>query len=88
MGIAVAARGAVVVDDRLRTGEPHVFAVGDVNGAVVDAETDKVLGVAILAHDAQEVVNTVALAMRTLRDGIWTHPSMTEALNDDLFGAL
>jgi pyruvate/2-oxoglutarate dehydrogenase complex dihydrolipoamide dehydrogenase (E3) component len=179
-GIAVDARGAVVVDEHLRTSVPHVFAVGDVNGgpqhtyvslddfrivlsqlagdgrrstrdrvavphtvfttpplarvglteaqaratgravrvarrrvadmatvprarivgeargvmtAVVDAETDAVLGVAILAHDAQEVINTVALAMRhgvtasELRDGIYTHPSMTEALND-LFGNL
>ena len=75
---------------------PRAKIVGDDRGfmkAVVDAETDAVLGVAILAHDAQELVNTVALAMRlgatatTLRDGIWTHPSMTEALND-LFGAL
>ena len=180
VGIAVDEHGAVVVDEHLRTGQPHVFAVGDVNGgpqhtyvslddyrivldqlpgqgrrttsdwvavphtvfttpplgrvgmtedqaratgrpvrvavrrvadmatvprarivgdarglmkAVVDAEMYEVLGVALLAHDAQEIVNTVALAMRlgatasTLRDGIWTHPSMTEALND-LFGAL
>ena len=60
---------------------------------VVDAETDLVLGARLFHVDAQEVVNLVALAMRTgttatqLRDGIWTHPSSTEALNEVL-GAL
>jgi pyruvate/2-oxoglutarate dehydrogenase complex dihydrolipoamide dehydrogenase (E3) component len=75
---------------------PRARIVGEPRGvmkAVVDAETDAVLGVAILAHDAHEIINTVALAMRhgvtatELRDGIYTHPSMTEALND-LFGNL
>lgn len=31
-GVAVDERGYVVVDDRLRTSAPHIFAVGDVNG--------------------------------------------------------
>lgn len=31
-GVAVDGRGYVVVDDRLRTSVPHIFAVGDVNG--------------------------------------------------------
>ena len=48
------------------------------------------LGAALHSTDAQEVVNLVALAMRAgitaaqLRDGIWTHPSSTEALNEVL----
>lgn len=75
---------------------PRARIVGDTRGvmkAVVDAATGEVLGVTVLAHDAHEVINTVAVAMRLgatasqLRDGIYTHPSMTEALND-LFGAL
>jgi pyruvate/2-oxoglutarate dehydrogenase complex dihydrolipoamide dehydrogenase (E3) component len=175
VGIETGARGAVVVDEHLRTSLPHVFALGDVNGgpqftyvslddyrvvldqltgagtrsttdrvavphvvfttpplarvgmtetearasgrtvriavrevadmstvprakivgdargmmkAIVDAETDEVLGVTMLAHDAHEVINIVALALRLrasatmLRDGIYTHPSMAEALND------
>lgn len=178
-GVRTTARGAVEVDEYLRTSRPHIFAVGDVNGGpqftyislddyrivadqlvgtgkrstadrvavpytlfmtpplarvgltetearaagrpvrvaakavadmvavprpkivgetrgmmkfVVDAETDAILGAAILGVDAQELVNTVALAMRggtsasTLRDSIWTHPSSTEALNDVLAG--
>ncbi|GAB2473787.1 reactive chlorine resistance oxidoreductase RclA [Promicromonospora xylanilytica] len=174
-GIETDARGAVVVDEHLRTTQPHVYAVGDVNGgpqftyvslddyrivldhlvgegrrttadrkavgfalfmtpplarvglteaearatgrpllvarrqvaematvprarivhdhrgvmkAVVDAETDEILGVTMLSHDSHETINTVALAMRhgitasRLRDEIYTHPSMTEAFND------
>lgn len=176
-GIAVDARGAIEVDDLLRTSAPGVFAVGDVNGGpqqtyvsyddhrivlaqlaggaprsradrvavpttvfttppfarvgwserearkagadivvhakpvaqiaamprpktlgethgiiklVVDRGTDQVLGAALHTVDAQELVNLIALAMRTgttasaLRDGIWTHPSTTEALNEVL----
>ena len=175
VGIAVDDRGAIVVDEYLRTSLPHVFAVGDVNGgpqftyvslddyrivldqltgegkrstagriavpavtfmtpplarvgmtetqaratgrpvkvatrkvtdmatvprarivgetrglmkAVVDAKTDAVLGATILAYDAHELINFIALAMRhgitatSLRDEIYTHPSMTEAFND------
>jgi pyruvate/2-oxoglutarate dehydrogenase complex dihydrolipoamide dehydrogenase (E3) component len=70
--------------------------VGDPRGlvkALVDAETDEVLGVTMFAHDAHEVINVIAVALRhgatatELRDGIYTHPSMTEALND-VFGNL
>lgn len=70
---------------------PRAKIVGDARGvmkAVVDAETDEVLGVAMLAHDAHETVNTLAVALRlgatatVLRDGVYTHPSMTEAFND------
>lgn len=72
---------------------PRPKAVGEVHGLVkliVDAETDLVLGAALHCIDAQEVVNLVALTMRAgvtasdLRDGIWTHPSSTEALNEVL----
>lgn len=72
---------------------PRASIVGDTRGLmkfVIDAETDAVLGAALLSVDAQELVNTVALAMRsgttasTLRDSIWTHPSSTEAFNEVL----
>ncbi|MCX8564350.1 FAD-dependent oxidoreductase [Mycolicibacterium mucogenicum] len=179
-GVRTAPSGAVLVDEHLRTNQPHIFAVGDVNGGpqftyislddyrvvldqlvgagtrttadrtavpyvlfmtpplarvglteraaraagheikvaamnvaematvprarivgepvgrmkvVVDAVTDLVLGAALLGHDSHEVINTVALAMRhripasALRDSIYTHPSMTEALNQ-LLGTL
>ena len=60
---------------------------------VVNADTDEILGAALLSYDSHEVINTVALAMRhgitatQLRDEIYTHPSMTEAFNQ-LLGAL
>ncbi|QRP47730.1 FAD-dependent oxidoreductase [Amycolatopsis sp. FDAARGOS 1241] len=176
-GIETDARGAIVVDEFLRTSRPHIFALGDVNGGpqftyvslddsrivldqligegkrsttdrvavphtlfmtpplatvglteneartqgraikiasrpvaeivamprayvveetrglmkfVIDAETDEILGAALLSVDAQELINSVALAMRhgiraaELRDAIYTHPSSTEAFNDVL----
>lgn len=57
---------------------------------VVDADTDLLLGARLFHVDSQEVINLLALALRTgvtatdLRDGIWTHPSSTEALNEVL----
>ncbi|MEV5574717.1 FAD-dependent oxidoreductase [Spirillospora sp. NPDC052269] len=176
-GVELTDRGAVAVDEHLRTSQPHIYAIGDVNGGpqftyislddhrivadqlvgtgkrstkdrravpnttfvtpplstvgltekaareaghrvkvarkpvaqiaamprarivgetrglmkvVVDADTDLVLGAALLSVDSQEMINTVALALRhdvtasELRDAIYTHPSSTEALNEVL----
>ncbi|MGK5444465.1 FAD-dependent oxidoreductase [Micromonospora sp. URMC 105] len=173
-GVRSAARGAAEVDEQLRTSQPHIYALGDVNGGpqftyiayddsqivldhlvgegrravpdrvavphtvfmtpplatvglsetdaraaghrvkvasrpvaeisrmprtraveetrgfmkfVIDAESDQILGAALLCIDAQELINTVALAIRhgitatDLRDGIYSHPSSTEAFN-------
>lgn len=75
---------------------PRPKTVGETRGiakVVVDADTDEVLGFAYHGVDSQEVVNLVALAMRTgttaaqLRDGIWVHLSSTELLNE-LLGEL
>ncbi|MFG1918598.1 hypothetical protein [Micromonospora sp. NPDC048898] len=72
---------------------PRARIVGDTRGLmkfVIDAETDEILGAALLSVDSQELINTVALAMRGgttaggLRDAIWTHPSSTEAFNEVL----
>jgi pyruvate/2-oxoglutarate dehydrogenase complex dihydrolipoamide dehydrogenase (E3) component len=72
---------------------PRPKTVGDPRGVikvVVDAESDQVLGARLFHGDSQEVINLLALAMRAgvtatgLRDGIWTHPSSTEALNEVL----
>jgi pyruvate/2-oxoglutarate dehydrogenase complex dihydrolipoamide dehydrogenase (E3) component len=74
---------------------PRPKILGETHGLVkviVDAETDHVLGATLFCVDAQDVINLVALAMRTgatagqLRDGIWTHPSTTEAFNEVLTG--
>lgn len=75
---------------------PRAGIVAETRGmmkVVVDADTDEILGAALLSYDSHEVINTVALAMRhgitasQLRDEIYTHPSMTEAFNQ-LLGAL
>ncbi|HEY3465576.1 MAG TPA: FAD-dependent oxidoreductase [Amycolatopsis sp.] len=70
---------------------PRAYTVEETRGVmkfIVDADTDLILGAALLSIDAQEVINTVALAMRhnitatELRDAIYTHPSTTEAFNE------
>ncbi|MFI7611104.1 dihydrolipoyl dehydrogenase family protein [Nonomuraea terrae] len=72
---------------------PRAYVVEETRGLmkfVIDAETDEILGAALLSVDAQEIINTIALAMRhhvtaaELRDAVYTHPSSTEALNDVL----
>ncbi|WP_181808103.1 FAD-dependent oxidoreductase [Streptomyces shenzhenensis] len=72
---------------------PRAKIVGETRGLmkfVIDAATDRILGAALLSVDSQELINTVALAMRhgvtaaELRDTIYTHPSSTEAFNEVL----
>lgn len=179
-GIATTSRGGIVVDEYMRTSQPHIFALGDVNGGpqftyvslddsrivldqlvgegkrstadrrsvprtlfispplatvglterearaagyrikvgsqnvdeifamprayiveetrgmmkfIIDLDTDLILGAALLSVDSQEMINVVALAMRSgttatqLQESIYTHPSSTEALND-VIGAI
>jgi pyruvate/2-oxoglutarate dehydrogenase complex dihydrolipoamide dehydrogenase (E3) component len=55
--------------------------------AVIDAHSDQVLGFAMLGAEAGEVTSVVQAAMlgklpyTTLRDTIWSHPTMSEGLN-------
>lgn len=171
-GVKINERGAIAVDDSLRTTAPHIWAMGDVRGgelfdylsiddfriirnqlfgdkkrnlkdripvpfviftdpplahigmteeeaikqgqtiqvaripaavvprartlhnmdgmlkAVVNSDTGRILGCTLLCADAPEIINTVAMAMKTgqhysfLRDFIFTHPSMNEGLNE------
>jgi pyruvate/2-oxoglutarate dehydrogenase complex dihydrolipoamide dehydrogenase (E3) component len=75
------------------TAMPRAYAVQETRGLmkfVINAETDEILGAALLSIDAQELINIVAIAIRheitatDLRDGIYTHPSSTEAFNEVL----
>ncbi len=56
--------------------------------AVIDADTNKILGAAILAAEGGEIMATVQVAMlgglpyTALRDLVYAHPTMTEGLND------
>ena len=171
-GVKVDSRGAVIVDDRLRTSNPNIRAIGDVKGglqftyislddsrivksqilgngerttdnrgqvafsvfvdppfsrvgmseaeavesghkvkvgrlvvgtmprakllgrttglmkAVVDADTGLVLGAQLFCSESQELINMIKIAMdaglpyTVLRDGIYTHPTMSEGMND------
>ena len=70
---------------------PRAKTLGETDGllkAIIDKKTGLILGCMLFAPDSSEVINTVALAMKTgqdytfLRDFIFTHPSMSEALNN------
>ena len=70
---------------------PRAKTLGETDGllkAIIDKNTGKILGCVLFAPDSGEVINTVAVAMKTgqdytfLRDFIFTHPRMSEALND------
>jgi pyruvate/2-oxoglutarate dehydrogenase complex dihydrolipoamide dehydrogenase (E3) component len=72
---------------------PRAYIVEETRGFmkfVIDAETDEILGAILLSVDAQELINTVALAMRhgvkaaELRDAVYNHPTSIEAFNEVL----
>jgi len=60
--------------------------------AVVDEETDRILGFSMIGIEAGEIAGAVQIAMMgglpftALRDGIFSHPTLLESLNN-LFGA-
>ena len=56
--------------------------------AVVDEKTGKILGAHLFCEESYEIINLLKLAIdqgipyTVLRDSIYTHPTMTEGLND------
>lgn len=86
----------------VKTGRLEAMAIpkGKIEGVtdgllktVVDAKTDKILGCTLLCNTSHEMINVVAAAIKAeqkytfLKDMIFTHPTMSEALND-LFGSV
>ena len=70
---------------------PRARTLGETDGlfkVVVDADTNKILGCSLFGPETNEIINIVSIVMKTgqeytfLRDYIFTHPSMSEALND------
>ncbi len=61
--------------------------------AIVDAETNQILGCAILGMEGGEVMSVLQIAMMgklpytVIRDGIFAHPTLAESLNN-LFMAM
>lgn len=55
---------------------------------IVDTKTNKILGCTLICSEANEMINTIQVAMnadldyRVVRDMVFTHPSMTESFND------
>ncbi|MBA8198866.1 pyridine nucleotide-disulfide oxidoreductase [Citrobacter freundii] len=86
------ASGAEVQIVRLPvTAIPRARVMDDTRGmlkAVVDVNTQRILGVSLLCVDSHEMINIVKTVMdaglpyTVLRDQIFTHPSMSESLND------
>lgn len=69
----------------------RIKTLGNTDGlmkAVIDKNTHKILGCTLFCEESNEIINLVTLVMRTqqdytiLRDSIYTHPSVSEALND------
>ncbi|BAY50509.1 pyridine nucleotide-disulfide oxidoreductase dimerization region (plasmid) [Scytonema sp. HK-05] len=69
---------------------PRARTFGQIDGllkAIIDTETGRILGCSLLCHEAGEVISTVQMVMQAqmpytvLRDGVLTHPTMTEGLN-------
>jgi len=56
--------------------------------AIVDADTQQILGAAILGIEGGEIMSVLQLAMMgnlpytAIRDGIFAHPTLAETLND------
>lgn len=70
---------------------PRAKAIGATKGllkAVIDTETSQILGAMLFCAESFEVINLIKLAIdnglpyTVLRDMIYTHPTMSEALNE------
>lgn len=69
----------------------RALEVGETRGfmkAIVDAETEQILGCAILGIEGGEVMAALQMAMiggvryTTIRDGVFAHPTLAESLNN------
>ena len=100
--VGMTEKEAVEKGYEVKTGKLEAMAIpkGKIEGVtdgllktVVDAKTDKILGCTLLCNTSHEMINVVAAAIKAeqkytfLRDMLFTHPTMTEALND-LFGSV
>jgi len=60
--------------------------------AFVDAETDQILGCAVLGVEGGEVMSVIQMAMMgnvpytRIRDGVFAHPTLAESLNNLFMG--
>ncbi len=98
--VGMTEKEAVEKGYEVKTGRLEAIPKGKIEGVtdgllktVVDAKTDKILGCTLLCNTSHEMINVVAAAIKAeqkytfLKDMIFTHPTMSEALND-LFGSV
>ena len=100
--VGMTEKEAVEKGYEVKTGRLEAMAIpkGKIEGVtdgllktVVDAKTVKILGCTLLCNTSHEMINVVAAAIKAeqkytfLKDMIFTHPTMSEALND-LFGSV
>ena len=100
--VGMTEKEAVEKGYEVKTGRLEAMAIpkGKIEGVtdgllktVVDAKTDKILGCTLLCNTSHEMINVVAAVIKAeqkytfLKDMIFTHPTMSEALND-LFGSV
>lgn len=73
------------------TAIPRAHVINDTRGmlkVIVDNKSQQILGAALLCADSHEVINIIKTVMdaklsyKVLRDQIFTHPTMSESLND------
>ncbi len=98
--VGITEREALEKGYEIKVGKLEAMAIpkGKIEGrtdgllkVVVDAKTDRILGAALLCNSSHEMINIIAVAIKTgqpyqiIRDMIFTHPTMSESLND-LFG--
>jgi len=56
--------------------------------AIVDADTNQILGASVLGVEGGDVMSQIQIAMMgklpftTLRDGVFAHPTLSESLNN------
>ena len=86
-GVKIDENGAVIVDEELRTTSPAIWAAGDVIGEpMLETETERILGVHIVASLAADMIHEGVLAVKygltidDIIDTVHVFPTMTEAL--------
>ena len=76
---------------------PRAKQIGKTDGfikIVIDKDSEKILGATMICEDSSEIIHLIQLAIDMevkytyLRDRVYAHPTMTEALNDVLSPAM
>lgn len=88
---AIAQKRKIKIAKMAAAAIPRAKAIGETQGllkVIIDEETSQILGAMLFCAESYEVINLIKLAMdqqipyTILRDMVYTHPAMSEALND------